>query len=400
MPARSRSSSPSRTSLSLISLAEALSHSGSQVEDRWWENLLGEALNKALGARQGHTVETALDRLMEQRSPAYEILVEQAESHSESLTIVHQDQTFDALLISAPLLAWTRYKLPAGQLTSQHVRQLADLLDTSVLAPDTQLVLLPELIRFDQLPQSFRETRGWAQSLAQQALGLRRDSPPMPTAETPEDLLADAYFLIGVVVAARGRAVFQWQSPQPDQAPTRASVTEQWAQGCARIIEPLFTGCQLEYLPPDGFYTSTRQADQGIRPLTLKAAITWLQTAAHIPGSDLRAAIVACGEQSIEEYRIGFCTRQNNDVIYGCVWPSLSREESSLDQGTEGQVDTWDTLAALLRESGIQDVRRLPGLQAAEFCEDCGTPYFPNMLGEMQHPELPEEIDPEPVQFH
>ncbi|WP_345797527.1 DUF2863 family protein [Castellaniella sp. MT123] len=400
MPARSRSSSTSRTSLSLISLAEALSSSGSRVEDGWWENLLGEALDKALAARQGQAVETALDRLLEQRSPAYEILVEQAEAHSESLSITHEDQVFDALLISAPLLAWTRYQLPAGRLTPQHVEQLTNLLGASVLAPGARLVLLPELIRFDQLPQSFRETRGWTQSLAQQVLGLRREPPARHDAETPEDLLADAYFLLGAVLVPHGQALFQWQSSGQDQPPTRASVTAQWAQGCARIVEPLFTGCQLEYLPPEAFYTSTRQADQGIRPLTLKSAITWLQTAAHIPGTDLRAAIVACGEQAIEEYRIGFCTRQNNDVIYGCVWPSLSREESSLDQGTEGQVDTWDTLAALLRESGIQDIRRLPGLQAMEFCEDCGTPYFPNMLGEMQHPELPEEIDPEPVQFH
>ncbi|MGB6007329.1 DUF2863 family protein [Castellaniella sp.] len=400
MPARSRSSALSRTSLSLIALAEALSQSGSQLEDRWWQQQLGEALDKALSARQGHTVETALDHLLDQRSPAYEILVEQAEAHSESLAFTHQDQAYEALLISAPLLAWTRYQLPAGRLTPQHQQQLSDLMRTTVLTPDARLQLLPELIRFDQLPQSFRESRGWVLSLAQHALGARRDLPAVRAADTPEDLLADAYFLMGVAIVPQGQALFQWQTAQPGQPPSRASTTALWAEGCARITESLFTGCLTEYLPPEAFYTSTRQADQGIRPLTLKAAITWLQTAAHIPGTDLRAAIVACGEQAIEEYRIGFCTRQNNDVIYGCVWPSLSREESTPEQGEDGQVDTWDTLAALLRESGIQDVRRLPGLQAMEFCEDCGTPYFPNMLGEMQHPELPEEIDPEPVQFH
>jgi len=400
MPARSRSASLSRTPLSLIALAEALAQSGSQLEDRWWQQQLGEALDKALGARQGHAVETALDHLLEQRSPAYEILVEQAEARSESLVLTQQDQAYEALLVSAPLLAWTRYQLPDGRLSALHRQQLQDLMRTAVLAPDTQLQLLPDLIRFDQLPQSFRETRNWVQSLAQHTLGQRRDLPAVRAADTPEDLLADAYFLIGIALVPQGRPLFQWQSSRPGELPNRASVTALWAEGCARITEPLFTGCLTEYLPPEAFYTSTRQADQGIRPLTLKAAITWLQTAAHIPGTDLRAAIVACGEQAIEEYRIGFCTRQNNDVIYGCVWPSLSREESAPDQGEDGQVDTWDTLAALLRESGIQDVRRLPGLQSMEFCEDCGTPYFPNMLGEMQHPELPEEIDPEPVQFH
>jgi len=402
MPARSRSSSLSRTSLSLVSLAEALSRSGSQLEDRWWQEQLGEALDKTLNGRQGHSVETALDYLLDQRSPAYEILVEQAEAHSESLSLTHQDQPYDVQLISAPLLAWTRYQLPNGQLTAGHVQQLGDLMKTAVLAPGAALHLLPQLIRFDQLPQSFRETRGWTQGLAQHGLGARRELPDVRPPDTPDDLLADAYFLMGAAIVPRGQALFQWQSSPPGGQPDRASVAAAWAQGCAQITDPLFTGCQMEYLPPEAFYTSTRQADQGIRPLTLKAAVTWLLTAARIPGEELRAAIVACGEQAIEEYRIGFCTRQSNDVIYGCVWPSLSREESSLEpeEGAEGQIDTWDTLAALLRESGIQDVRRLPGLQPMEFCEDCGTPYFPNMLGEMQHPELPEEIDPEPVQFH
>ncbi|CAM5778470.1 hypothetical protein CCAE64S_00141 [Castellaniella caeni] len=383
-----------------MALADALVHSGSQPEDSWWGKLLGDALDKALSTRQGQAVETALDQLLDSRSPAYEVLVEHAEAHSESILLSHEGQTYEALLVSAPLLAWTRYQLPPGQLDATHIEQLSALLRTAVLQADTRLALLPELIRFDQLPQSFRETRNWVQAAAQQALGIRREAPIVRPADIPDDLLADAYFLMGVAVVPQGQPVFQWQTRQPDQPPTRDTVAAQWAQGCAGIVEALFTGCQVEYLPPEAFYSSTRQADQGIRPLTLKSAITWLQTAAHLPANELRAAIVACGEQSAEEYRIGFCTRQNNDVIYGCVWPSLNREEAALEQGAEGQVDTWDTLAALLRESGIQDVRRLPGLQPLEFCEDCGTPYFPNMLGEMQHPELPEEIDPAPVQFH
>lgn len=400
MPARSRPSSLSRTSLTLISLAEALAAGGSRTEGLWWRQHLSQALNKALSARQGHTVEAALDHLLEQRSTAYEVLVEQAEAHSESVTLSHQGELYDAQLISAPILAWTRYQLPSGELDEQQRKLLSKLLSTTTLAPGAIHYLQPSLIRFDQLPQSFRETRAWVNALAQHALGMRRDPPDVRKADTPPDLLADAYFLMAVVVVRQGEPLFQWQSLPTATPPNRASIAALWAEGCARITDPLFTGCLMEYLSPEAFYTSTRQADQAIRPLTLKAAVTWLQTAAHLPGKELRAAIVACGEQTIEEYRIGFCTRQNNDVIYGCIWPSLSPEESSPDQGSDGQIDTWDTLAALLREAGIQDIRRLPGLQALDFCEDCGTPYFPNMLGEMQHPELPEEIDPEPVQFH
>lgn len=400
MPPRSRSSSLSRTSQTLISLAEALSRSGSHLEDIYWEGCLGEALDKALGARHGRAVESALDVLLEQRSAAYELLVELAEARSESLMPGPDGQDCDTLLISAPVLAWTRYRLPSGQLNAAQAQALESLLAEAVLNPRARIAMLPSLVRFDRLPQSFQETRAWTQALAMRALGLRREGPVLRDADAPEDLLADVFFLVGAVVVPRGEPVFQWQSPLPAEAPAQDDISRRWAEGCARILEAAFTGCQLEYLRPEAYYTSTRQADQGIRPLTLKAAATWLQTAAQIPGTDLRAALVACGEQSVEEYRIGFCTRQSNDVIYGCVWPALSREESQPEPDAEGQVDTWDTIAALLRECGIQDIRRLPGLQPMEFCEDCGTPYFPNMLGDMQHPELPEEIDPEPVQFH
>lgn len=397
MPSRS-SSAPSKASLALISLAEALSRSGSQLEDLFWEERLGQALDKALTTRHRRTVEAALDHLLDQHSPAYDVLIEQAETHSESLRLTLDDQDWDALLFSAPCLAWTRYQLPEGRLREPQAQQLAELLRTSVLAPEARAALLPELIRFDRLPQSFQEARGWAQSMAAQALA-RRDKPAMREAESPADLLADAYFLVGVIVVPRGAALFQWQTAEPD-AEARKAITTRWAEGCTQILDTVFTGCRMEYLAPDAYYTSTRQADQAIRPLTLKAAITWLQTAAKLPTTDLRCAIVACGDQTIEEYRIGFCTRTSNDVIYGCVWPALSREETAPEQTPESEVDTWDAIAALLRESGIQDIRRLPGLQGLDYCEDCGAPYFPNMLGEMQHPELPEEIDPEPLQLH
>jgi hypothetical protein len=35
-----------------------------------------------------------------------------------------------------------------------------------------------------------------------------------------------------------------------------------------------------------------------------------------------------------------------------------------------------------------------------DYCDVCGAPYFPNPLGEMQHPEIPDEADLNPVHFH
>src|SRR5690606_29785137 len=103
-------------------------------------------------------------------------------------------------------------------------------------------------------------------------------------------------------------------------------------------------------------------ADRRIRPLALKAAATWLQTAAGLPGNQLRATIVACGASSVEEYRIGFSTSQGIDVIYGCIWPALSKEEAAADILDIHEASVPEEIAALLKEQGIADVRQLPGL--------------------------------------
>lgn len=398
--ASSPRSALSRSSRTLIALADALARSGSRVEDNYWEHLIGTQLDRALTGKPGRTIESALDQLMDTRSQAYEVLVEQAENRSEALRFTHQGAAWDALLFSAPILAWTRYKLPDGKLDKAQIHRLEALLGDSVTAPGTQLALIPELIRFEHLPQSFHETRAWTHGLALKALGAAASVSPRES-EQPDNLLADVLFLVGVIVTPAQQAMFRWQDPQADQpGALREQSAQHWGTDCARILDSVFTGCQTEHLQPEAYYTSTRLADQRIRPLSLRAAVAWLQTAGHIPVKDLRTAIVACGDQNIEEYRIGFCTRENNEVIYGCVWPALSREEASPEPLGDEPISAWEEIAALLREEGIQDVRRLPGVQALEFCDDCGTPYFPNMLGEMQHPELPEEIDPEPVHFH
>ncbi|MNT94589.1 hypothetical protein D3C72_2363140 [compost metagenome] len=59
-----------------------------------------------------------------------------------------------------------------------------------------------------------------------------------------------------------------------------------------------------------------------------------------------------------------------------------------------------DEIAALLKEFGVNDVRRLPGVLPPEYCEDCGAPYFPNPLGELVHAELPEDAEAAPAHFH
>ena len=389
----------SRDTQRLAKLAQSLALSGSRLEDIYWENLLGAQLSRLLQGKKNQAIENALDYLLANNINAYEILIEQAETHSESATLLADEQACDILLFAAPVVVWTRYQLPAQYSLRHNLAAIEQQLKTHIVAPAAKLALLDELVGFDQMPQTFHDTWAWTQRLGQKALGQKAEACEIRSAPANEGMLADARFIVGAIAVPKGQPLFLWQSDDAS-AVTREQCLENWTQASAATITPMFTGCSIEYLLPDAYYINSREADRRIRPLALKAAVTWLQTVAHLPGDELRATIAACGDNVIEEYRVGFSTQHSNDIIYGSIWPVLSKEESVADSINAEQADIPDEIAALLNEMGVVDVRRLSGLYTAEFCDDCGAPYFPNPLGEMLHPELPEEIDLDPVHLH
>src|SRR5690606_6536499 len=384
----------------LVTLGQALSRSGSRLEDVYWEDQLSALIAKMLGSKKFRALESVLDFLVNDDPGVYEIVIELTETCSESLTLTQRDTDWDVLLVSAPIVAWTRYRLPDGKLSPAQQEGLREAFAQYIAAEGALISMLPDLITFDQMPQSFQETRLWTQRLGALAIGSSGEPCPVrPPADT-EGMLADTRFAVAAIAVPRGQAVFRWQDPERSAVEAREQALKDWTEQVNQLLGTLFTGCQTEVLLPDAFYTTNREADRRIRPMALRAAVTWLQTAANLPGEDLRAAIVACGQTGVEEFRIGFSPRMSNDVIYGCVWPVLSKEEAIIDAVESTQVDMPESIAALLKELGVAEVRRLPGIQPPEFCDDCGAPFFPNFLGEMLHPELPEETDMEPVHFH
>lgn len=390
----------SRDARRLIALTDALLQSGSQLEDAWWESRLAAQLDKILAGKAGRTVESVLEFLAEHAPEACDILSEAAETASESLTLTHDGQAYDALLFSAPILAWTRYQLPDGRLSAPQQQALLQAARDRVASPDARVVLLPHLVNFDTMPQSFQETRSLTQTLARAALNGDAPDPGIAPVPEPEGMLADTRFIIGVIVVPQGEAVFRWQAGDLDAGSQRPRLQREWATACAGILEPTFVGCQTRWLCPDAYFTNNREADHKIRPFVLRAAVTWLQTAANVSGKQLRAAIVGCGDSALQEYRIGFVQREDQRVIYGCIWPILSKEEA-FSEVVESDVPTViEQITAILKEEGVSEVRRLPGLAACENCEDCGAPYFPDTQGELHHPELPDETSLEPIQLH
>lgn len=387
-----------RDATRLVALAQSLNRSGSRVEDAYWERQLGEIISRLLRQGQDGPLDAALDHLARQDSAAYEVLVEQAETLSESQQIEKNGVRYDVLLVVAPIVAWTRYAIPTGPIPVPAQQALLAQLHGHVLAGGARAELLPHLVSLDQMPRTFSETWQWLHRLGARALGAETVRPALDTEAETANMLADTRYLVAAVAAPQGEPLFRWQEHFEDGASSRDACLQQWIAQAQPTIATLLPGCGIECLLPDAYYVSNRDADRRVRPLSLRAAVSWLESAIGLAPGQLRAVVAGCGEERVDEYRIGFTPRSGNDVYYGCVWPLYGREGEGL--ADEGLPDAVDEIAALLKEYGVGEVRRIPGVLPPDYCEDCGAPYFPTPLGELVHAELPEDAQGAPAHFH
>lgn len=406
MPRARRSSPPrlTRDAERLVSLALALEQSGSRTEDRYWETQLERPIGKLLRMGNDTTLETALDHLLAHHAGAYDLLVDLCETLSESTVIEKDGVAYDVLMIVAPLAAWTRYAIPFGAIRPEALDTLHAQLHGHVLAADARLVLAPLLLSVDQMPRSFSETWVWMQKLGARAVDNNGKPVKLPLPENGEvaNMLADARYVVGAVAVPAGTPMFRWQENPADADTHRAACHARWMEQAGPTFGTLLPGCGVEALLPDAWHTANREADRAVRPLSLRAAVAWLEGALTLPASQLRAVVAACGETQVDEYRIGFTPRNRNEVIYGCIWPLMGRENDGMSPGEDpaGGPGALNEIVALLKELGVTDIRRLPDLLTPEFCDDCGAPYFPDPTGDLVHAELPEEADAAPSHFH
>jgi hypothetical protein len=387
----------------LIELSLALSASGSRTEDRFWEHRIDALIGKVVRNGNQATLDAALDHLQQHHPERYGVLADQRETASESLDLTHDDAPWQTLLIAAPVLAWTRYAIPSGQLRDEVTLTLAAHLQAHVLAEGSRVALAPFLYSIDQLPRHHVEVHRLTQQLSQAA--MLGQIPKINLSNLPETapILADPRFLLAVVAAPAGAPLLRWQQDVDGAYYERHSCLEQWkAQGGANLSS-LFPGCEFECLLPDAYYSACRDADERVRPHTLRTAVRYLQDVLETTAADLRAVIGGFGEQRIDEFRIGFTRRGSNDVLYGVIWPLYGRESGEAGEPldpNEPPADPIDAVLALLKETGITEIRRHQGCFEPEFCDDCGVPLYLDPLGEIVHAEMPPDAEPTQPHFH
>lgn len=389
----------------LVSLSLALFASGSRVEDRFWEARLDTLIAKLIRNGNQTTLDAALDHLQQNHPDAYGALADMAETHSESFRIDVDGTPHEALLIAAPVLAWTRYAIPSGALKSEAIDALRTQMQAHVLGAGARVAVAPYLYSIDQLPRHHVDTARLAQQLLQTALGGATARLNLSDLPETSPILADPRFLLALIVVPAGAAFFRWQEDENGSRVERGQCLEQWTAQGGPSFAAILPGCEFECLLPDAYYSACRDADEQVRPHTVRTAVRYLFDTLGTAPQDLRAVIAGFGERRVDEYRIGFTRRGSNDVIYGVVWPLYGREngESGMDEDTadlEGVNGPVEEIVELLKKAGVTDVRRHAGRFEPEFCDDCGVPLYADPLGEIVHAEMPEDAEPAQPHFH
>ncbi len=369
----------SRDAAELQRLATGLSESGGKLEDAYWESQLAETVDGLLKNGAEDDINIALDRLFEANPRAHDELADMVESRAETHQVEFQGQAFDVLLFAAPVLAWSRFSIPASSLPKSTLQTLTVQLGAHVFGADARLALADYLFSPDQLPRSFCDTWQLTRELGEAALAGR--ALPVDSSQMPETnrFLSDVRYLIGAVALPRGQALFRWN----EKDGSKENSLKEWLKQGSPNLEPLLTGCAWEPLLPDAYHAACRNADRLSRGYSVKASIAFLQTTLGLMPADIRAVVGPCYDRRMEEYRVGLGPKNADNIYHGIVWPLLGAEDENADVAGE--------IEAALRETGVKDVIFLDHRFPMEFCDDCGAPMFPNVEGELVHAEMPEQ---------
>src|SRR5687768_40682 len=191
---RTRAKSPPRLTRDaerLIALALGLNASGSLTEDRFWESEMSALVAKLLENGNDAPLDGALDHLYQTNLGAYDTLIELVENESESVVAMQGDRAWQALLIAAPIVAWSKYAIASGTIPRAEAQTLQVHLQAHVLAEGARVTLVPYLYSIDQLPRHFSELRKLAARLGDGA--ITGEIPRLDLTRLPETahLLAD-----------------------------------------------------------------------------------------------------------------------------------------------------------------------------------------------------------------
>ena len=197
--------------------------------------------------------------------------------------------------------------------------------------------LVPDLVNYDEMPQTY-QAHEWTQTLANQGPLQRgaghhqakRRRSQHPAGRCPPDRRSPGPRRpASVPLAAGGR-----QHPCP-------------ASGLHRALGSIVHACPgaVVYRLPaaiSGPQRLLRQHARG-RPKFARWRCRPGSPGCRPPPTSGRNNCARssrrCGNDTVEEYRVGFSTLSSPAVIYGCIWPVLSQEEAESSLSEDNHID-------------------------------------------------------------
>ena len=385
----------------LVADAISLAASGSQIEDRFWEERLNVRLMRLLKSQNQNVIDAALDQTFRINTVAFEVLADSAETLAESLTMEHEGQSWDVLLLALPIVAHTRYQIPSGALPANVVESTAAALHSSITSTDARLAIVPWLYSIDQMPHSHCQTRLLTEALATAAISSSEVKLELREMSETIAVLADPRFIIAAVAAPSGSPLFRWQAEPPTRQERGVSLIG-WQNTMQEPIASLLPGCEFALLLPEACFTNCRLADKQVRPLSIRAGVNFLESTLGVLPAGLSCVVGAFGEEQADEYRISFSLKGSSEVVYGVIWPLYDRESVANDALNDLSDDEspMKRIADALHDAGVEDVFRHAMLFDPELCDDCGAPLFPDRSGDTVHAELPDDAPTQQPLFH
>lgn len=385
----------------LVADAISLAASGSQVEDRFWEERLNVRLMRLLKSQNQNVIDAALDQTFCINTVAFEVLADIAETLAESLKMEHDGQQWDVLLLAMPIVAHTRYQIPSGPLSANVIEATASALHGAIAATDTRLAIVPWLYSIDQMPHSHCQTRVLTEALANAAISGKDVKLELRNMSETIAVLADPRFIVAALSAPSGSPIFKWQEELPARQERGVSLIG-WQNAMHDAIAAMLPGCEFELLLPETYFTNCRLAVKHVRPLCIRAAVNFLESTLGILPAGLSCVVGAFGEEQADEYRISFSAKGSPEVMYGVIWPLYDRESVANDALNDLSDDESliKKICDALYDAGVEDVFRHAMLFDPELCDDCGAPLFPDRSGEAVHAEMPEDTPTQQLLFH
>jgi Protein of unknown function (DUF2863) len=395
---RTRNKAPQRITRDterLISSAASAVLSGGLAEDQFWFREIGAQLATLLERGNDAAIESALDQTFQTNQPAHEMLAQWTEAVSESFILEMNETRYHALLVAIPMIAWSKYPIAWGALPNAKVAPIYAHLCAHIAAGGAKVHLNPFLYAIDHLPRGFSDTRKLTQKMAEAAITGKAAIDYKRLGDSV-DMPADIRFLLACIVVKEGLPHFRWQEPavKGNAYQSRRDCLSDWVAQCRPCLAELIPGAAFECGLPDAYFRNCRDADHRVRPYTLTSTISELESLINLKAGDISTIIAGVGETQVDEYRVSFTRRGDDDIYHGVVWPLFGPEDDEMNPSPRHQIEE------VLRQSGVTEIQALSGVLPPEFCEDCGAPLFYNKDGEAVHAEMPEEGDRPSVHYH